>query len=306
MTLTNNSTGFGQRNIDLSSNQCGAGNSFIALNSNTVINVDSLNVYNAAYPAVTTQPSYIPGSTVFVRAVVSDPFGSFDINGANIVITDPLGATAQPSTAMTQVADSGVDTRTYEFQYAVPVAGASGSWTNNVTAIEGTEGTVTDLGVNTFLAGTPVLSIMKLVSTFSDPVNATNPKAIPNAIVEYQISVTNTGIGPVDNNTLQIDDAIASEVQFYFGNPADPVQFVDGTPSSGLIYVFTNLADAGDDIAFSNDGGATFITPTVDAGGFDITVPPINLIRITPGNSFNGSVGGGDPGFTLRFRARVR
>ena len=69
----------------------GGNNSYLSLPSLSVINVDSLDVYNAAYPAVTTPVSgnYNEGDTAYVRAVISDPFGSFDITEARIDITDP-------------------------------------------------------------------------------------------------------------------------------------------------------------------------------------------------------------------------
>jgi uncharacterized repeat protein (TIGR01451 family) len=307
LTVTNNSTGFGQRNVTLSSTQCGAGNSFVALNSGTVINVDSVDAYSVVYPGGVIQPSYVPGSTVFIRSVISDPFGSFDINNADIEIINALGATVQASTPMAQVNDSGVATRTYEYQYTIPGTVADGNWTARVTANEGTEGTVSDLGVGTFLVGSPSINMLKLVSTISDPVNAgSNPKSIPGAIVEFQISASNSGYGPADADSVVIGDSISSDLQLLLGNPADPIQFIDGSPTSGLGFTFIDLANATDDIGFSNDGGSTFVTPVSDVDGFDITVPPVNFIRITPGGQFNGSTGSGDPNFTVRFRARVR
>jgi MSHA biogenesis protein MshQ len=62
----------------------------ISLPSQNVINVDSVTAYSAAYPTVTTATNYASGSTVYLRAVVSDPFGSFDITSAKLGITDSV------------------------------------------------------------------------------------------------------------------------------------------------------------------------------------------------------------------------
>lgn len=290
--------------------------SAIFLNAGTVINVDSvIAVDNVAYPGGTAQSSYLPGETVRIRAVVRDPFGSFDITGASIVILDPNTNVVVPSSLMTQVNDSGVATKTYEYIFSIPSAGPNGNWTARVIANEGTEGAITDLGIGTFLVGTPLISVMKLGSTFSDPVNnpsypssdpGANPKAIPGAIVEYRIIITNNGAGPADNNSVVITDALPPQTTLFFSNPVNPVQFVNGSPGSGLTFTFTNLSDATDDVDFSNNGGGTFITPTVDANGFDATVPAINFIRINPKGRLNGSVGSGNPSFSILFRGRVQ
>jgi uncharacterized repeat protein (TIGR01451 family) len=308
LTLTN-STGFSP-NLSVQARSLIAGScgtdSRISLNANTVINVDLVEAYTAAYPGGVVAGPVAPGSTVYLRALVSDPFGSFDITGADIDIVDSNGNTVVTAAAMTQVADSGVATRTFEYEYTTPGAGPTGFWTARVTGIEGTEGTVTHLGVGAFQLGAPNISVMKLISTISDPVNdTTNPKAIPNAIVEYQVIATNSGVASPNANSVVIIDSLNPNLQFYFGNPENPVLFTDGTPSSGLTFTFTSLASVTDDVAFSNDGGTTFVTPSVDVDGFDITVPPINFIRISPQGIFNPS-GGGDPNFSLRFRARVR
>ncbi|HEY3487268.1 MAG TPA: hypothetical protein VGL10_04325, partial [Gammaproteobacteria bacterium] len=307
MVVTNNSTA-ANREIQIRSllaDNCTV-NSRIALNANTVISVNSTQAYDAAYAGGSVQSVYVPNNTIYIRSVVSDPFGTADITGANVVILDPNSATVVTSTPMTQVNDSGAALETYQYQYTIPVAGPTGYWTARVTATEGTEGTITDLGVGTFRVAIPSISMTKLVSTISDSVNATNPKAIPGAVMEYQVLVSNSGAGPADLDQIVITDPIASTLQLYLGNPANPAQFTDGTPVSGLTYTFISLASTTDDIAFSNNGGSSFITPSVDANGFDITVPPINYIRINPKGTLNGEAGAGNPNFSMRFRARVR
>ena len=126
-----------------------AGNfSRVVLNSATVINVDSVQPFSAAYPGGAAQSSFSAGSTVYVRAVVSDPFGSFDIASARISIIDPASVVRVANAAMTMVADSGAATRTYQYAYVVPAGAPPGGWSAQVTGVEGTEGIVTHTRVD--------------------------------------------------------------------------------------------------------------------------------------------------------------
>ena len=45
--------------------------------------------WNAAFNGGAAQSTFYPGANVFVRAQISDPFGSFDIGSARITIIDP-------------------------------------------------------------------------------------------------------------------------------------------------------------------------------------------------------------------------
>ena len=71
-----------------------------------------------------------------------------------------------------------------------------------------------------------------------------------------------------------------------------------------MTYTFVALGDAGDDVSFSNDGGATFTyTPVPDANGVD---PLVTTIRINPKGDFAGNSGGGDPSFRVNIRGIVQ
>src|SRR6185295_5256229 len=109
----------------------------IDLPVSTFINVTSLDVYTAAYPAGSPVVSGVGGTTKYIRATVTDPFGSSDITAMNIKIT-PTGSTV----AATSVATSGC-TRTYEYVWNIP-AGASGTYAIAAVAREGYENTVTN------------------------------------------------------------------------------------------------------------------------------------------------------------------
>ena len=279
----------------------------LELPANTVINVDSTTIYDAPYPAGATPAGHNPGDTVYVRAVVSDPFGSFDITSADIEILDPSAAPVLTS-AMTEVA-SDAATKTFELAYSLPAGAANGTWTARVTAREGTEGTIAHLGVTTFVVGSGAsITLTKSVVSVRDPITGTNnPKSIPGAVMEYTITATNTGPLPVDANTVRISEQLPADVLLVFGAPPNPISFAQGAVSSGLSYSFVSLSDPTDDVAFSNDGGATFVTPVVDPiTGVDLTSPPINYLQITPTGQFAAPSGGADPSFSITLQVQIR
>jgi uncharacterized repeat protein (TIGR01451 family) len=156
--------------------------------------------------------------------------------------------------------------------------------------------------------GTASLTVVKAVMALEDPVNGTvDPKAIPGATMRYMILLTNSGSGPVDVDTLIVTDPLpanmALRVVDFDGSTAGPVQFIEGSPASGLSYSFVALDDITDDVAFSDDGGASFdYEPQADANGVDTAV---NAIRINPKGAFSSS-SGGDPNLQLAFKMIVQ
>ena len=144
--------------------------------------------------------------------------------------------------------------------------------------------------------GTPVLAGSKGVSSAI-------PSAfhIPGEDVFYDITISNTGDGSPDADSILIIDPLPSELSFFNGDPdgtgpaTDPVIFADA--GSGLSFNYTT------DVAYSNAATAPInftdcsYTP---ATGYDPTVTHI-CVRPT-GTLANGS---SSPGFTLTFRARI-
>jgi len=306
LIVTNTSSGSSNRQVLV--HQPGvttANSSRIELNSASVVNVNSVNTYNAAFSGGVVTPSFLRGlSTVYVRAVVSDPFGSFDITSATVTLVNPASATIVNAVAMTQVADSGTATKTYEFAYVVPSNAVPGTWNISVRANEGVEG-VFDEGAGSFMVAVPMPSLLvsKISQLLSDPVNGSgaNRKAIPGALIEYAVSVTNTGPGAVDASTLAITDVIpAGTAMFVDTAGGDPVEFIDGATPSGLSYNYA--AHVGYSIAVG--GGAPYgYSPTADANGVDLGVTGV---RIAPTGAMPGAVGVNQPSFVIRFRVRVR
>ena len=138
-----------------------AGTSQVRIEAETVINVDSVSFYNDAYPDGGMVTSAPPGNTVYIRTTVSDPFGSFDISGAFLILENPSGSTVLNGVAMGEVLDSGAATKIFETAYDLPGFGSNGTWTATVTATEGTEGNITHQGTAALFVGAPLLTVLK-------------------------------------------------------------------------------------------------------------------------------------------------
>jgi uncharacterized repeat protein (TIGR01451 family) len=287
-------------------NAVAGNNSRIEFNATTVINVNSVQTWNAAFNGGALQTTFYPGANVFVRATVSDPFGSFDISSARITIIDPANVTQVNNVLMTaQGAPATCNsisaaTCVFQYQYTVPAAPSLGGWTVRVTANEGTEGTVTDLGVGNFTVAIPqpTITMVKSSTVLTDPVNVTNPKRIPQSVVRYDITLTNSGPGTVDAGTLVVTDPIPANSAMYVATTSgNPVVFVNGATSSGLTYNYAT------DVTYSSNGasGPWDYLPVPDVNGFDSAV---RAVRIAPTGSMNAA-SGGNPSFTIQFRVRI-
>lgn len=143
------------------------------------------------------------------------------------------------------------------------------------------------------------LDVTKVSSIISDPVNgSTNPKAIPGALIEYLITVSNTGQDTPDTNSVVVTDDAPADAKMClagFSGGTGPIRFNGGSPSSGLTYTYTALDNGSDDLQFSSDGGASWnYTPTPDAQGCDSA---ISDFRVNPKGTFAGSTN-----FSLRAR----
>ena len=143
-----------------------------------------------------------------------------------------------------------------------------------------------------------LLTMSKSVTIISDPVNGTtNPKAIPGAVVEYAITVTNSGPGPVDLSSVVITDPLPANISTYVAGTA--VTFTDGAPATGLGYSYP--ANVGWSKAVG--GGAPYTaTLTPNVNGYDSAVTGI---RIAPTGIMPAASVAGQPSFTIRFRAII-
>jgi len=308
-----NTSGANNRRLRIQTEDGADKSQIIIRESSTVINVDNIEIFAETYNLGAADAKFSSynndgTATAYIRATISDPFGSDDITGATITLDDPLGTPPELiiDAAMTEIpAATTAGSKLFEYAYPITAGAPQGFWPLSVTGLEGYETEVSHTRTGTMIVGAPAITISKNSEVVSDAVNASDPKAIPSAIVEYTVSLENSGYGYVDSGSTVITDPLGANTTFYFGSPLDPATFVDGANSSGLSFTFIDLASVVDDIDFSNNGGVSFITPTVDANGFDTTVPPINFIRLNPKGEFLGSDGTNHPSMELKFRVRV-
>ena len=154
-----------------------------------------------------------------------------------------------------------------------------------------------------FSGGVTLPTVLKTVDIISDPVNGTtNPKAIPGAILEYSITVTNSGDGSSDEDTIRISDSLDANTTFFAGDlngSGSPFVFTDGTGSeiSGLAYDFFSLGNGFDSPTFFNASSGEIIP----AAGFDPAVRSFDVElkgQFRPENL-------GTPEFTITYRVRL-
>lgn len=103
----------------------------------------------------------------------------------------------------------------------------SGSWNqgtvDNVLADAGRDNS--ESFEDSFILEAPTLAVAKTVDIVSDPFNLlVNPKAIPGAIMEYEIEIDNTGLAAATN--ISISDVIDANVEVVAG--ANNVSIFDG------------------------------------------------------------------------------
>ena len=307
LTVTNVTPGSGGRRINVYPDDSGS-NSRVELTSETVINVDNIEFYDAAFPAGSLITSVLPGSTIYTRATVSDPFGSFDISDALITIIDADSNSVVTNDAMTELAGASGAIKTYEYAYLVP-ATPLGNWNAVVTSNEGTEGIVSDNeAASLFVGGTPDVVLLKTSQVIDDGLGTVAPtaKAIPGAAVLYRLTASNQGDGPTDSN-LTIIDPIPANTSLCVADPCaqglNPIQFLDapvGTSSSGLSFSYAS------DVEFSKSPGPIYTygaSLTPDGNGYD---QGVTRIRISPSGQFNAASGITPAGFQIVFRVQVQ
>ena len=142
LTITNNSS----ESITIYENLNNI-ESKIIVDAETVINVDTIEFfidsnYSTAYSSTPGANDIITGSTVYIQATISDPFGAQDITGANLTLIDPTLANQLTSVAMTEFSAAGVQ-KVYRYAYTLPEAtavAAGGPWVAQVTVWRVLEG----------------------------------------------------------------------------------------------------------------------------------------------------------------------
>lgn len=318
------------------------GYSALIINATTVINVDNIEVWSAAYAdgnsdfiddsGATLITQSQPDTELSVRATVSDPFGAFDITNAAVTIEKNDGSfydfSGSNTATMTAIDDPSDDTTTgskvFEMPFTLQETGEIiNGWTVTVSADEGVEGDVSHTGVVGFtvLPFQPSIEINKSVDVTYDPVlgfkSAGNkPKAIPGAELLYSVNVVNTGRGKSDDGSLILQDTIPANSELFIGNLSclnrgpgtgtGPICYEDGNSpnESNLTYNFVDLDSSTDHISFSQDGFDFSYEPVDSGDGYD---PTVRYIRIFPSGEFKESDKNNtySPEFTFSYQIKL-
>ncbi len=175
------------------------------LEMNTVINVDRVGFYDAAYPGGAQITDAEVGSTVYIRAEVSDPYGHQDIASALLDVVDPGGNTFLSGQAMAEVSASGA-TKVFEHAVTIPGNGPMDYWVATVTSLEGTEGTVEHVGVAS-LKVLPVVGLDLTVFKTHD-----GPFAV-GSTATYTLTVRNSGT-EAETDPVRVTDTLPADLVY--------------------------------------------------------------------------------------------
>jgi uncharacterized repeat protein (TIGR01451 family) len=145
---------------------------------------------------------------------------------------------------------------------------------------------------NTRLAGNATLVVAKTSTVVSDGISATNPKAIPGAVVRYTITVQNTGNLSVDANSITIEDAFPPNFTL---DASTPFTFVEGPRSSGL-----NAFNQSTMVTYSTTSSAPFSAPL--GSGYNSA---IRAFRFVPAGTMRNASTTGPSSFSISFVGRV-
>ena len=219
----------------------------------------------------------------FVRALVSDPFGAADITAASLDLDDPTPTNQLSGGVMTSMDVSGAF-RTFEYAFVVPADPVEGFWSMSVTALEGTEATISDTAIQPMWVIEPP---SMMVTTSTDVVTAS-----PGDTVVYTLVATNDGDGIALNVTP--NEALPPYVALRIDTHTIPFSCSVGCPASGL-----SLGTP----EYSNDNGATWgYTLVSEAGGADVNYDSLVTNWRIP---MLGTMNGAGASFEITFEVMV-
>ena len=251
----------------------------------TVINVNSVQFYDAVYPGGNVVPGVASGQAAYVRAVISDPFGAADITSATIAMT--AGPCTIGLATMTEiVALQTASTKTYESAIVNTAVASPSTCTASVTGYEGNEPPatqVTHTSSANLLVANPSLTILKSVSG----------TAKPGQTLTYNVVVNNSGSGYTNNVSLADIMSPYTAVGLTALPPSTaPFTFTDGAPCGTASGLTMNAPE------YANDRPPTYAYVPATTG-WDGAITAWRMQPMT-GNMNPNSC------FTLQYQAQVK
>jgi uncharacterized repeat protein (TIGR01451 family) len=273
----------------------------IELPTTTFINIDSLAVYDTQFSddgnnandgtPITSAPI---GQPVYVRAVVSDPFGKYDITGLDMNFS-PI---VSPMSPTRYAAETPANQAVYEFEWVTTEN--FDPFTITATAREGFEGTVSATAQTEFLVELPRLELTKS-GTFHDGNSNGRPDA--GETITYTFEVTNTG--NVTLTAVMVSDLLATVA----GEAVTLVPDATDETTFAATYVLQQAdIDAG---FFSNTATVSGLDPSEEAvtaeGGATVELKQEAALELVKSGTFEdgNSNGRPDAGETIRYTFQV-
>jgi len=139
----------------------------------------------------------------------------------------------------------------------------------------------------------------------SDGISASNPKAIPDAVLEYEMRVSNIPSDLAEQRGPVIANPVPDELSLFVGDigmGSGPFAYEPANGGSGFDCKFESLSNPADCVEFSDNGGASFdYSPTPDREGFDPNITHVRF-RLKPGIQPDRPQ---TSSFILRYRMRM-
>ena len=217
----------------------------ITLPTSTVIRVDAVEVYDAPYPGGTLISTPTNGQTVYVRALVGDPFGAYDITSLDLNI-DGTGTSDDVAVALgaSQVVATTDHLKTYEYVWNTGTT--TGAYTITATANEGFEGTITSQRSTSVTLGYLDLGTPSFTE-FTLGNNGSATLAYPaNASVGVRVTDIDQNMNP------QVVETIAAVITSSSGD-SEAVTLTETGPNTGI---FTCVIPASASSAGSSNNGS--------------------------------------------------
>ena len=238
------------------------------------------------HPTSGTQGTYDPGVDVdnFVDTLQPDDgtsttFATVFVLG-DASISDSNGAVANVRLAANTF-DAGTDV-TIAGNETVANSGAADDPTlvDVVIADAGLDGE--EAADDGYLFESADLTVLKSSAVISDPFSSSNPKAIPGAVIEYTVTITNNGT--TDATNVRITDVIDANLTFLTGQYNGGVS--DASVTIGASTNFCTVDAPGD-----QDGDGCGLTGTT--------------LEVGPGGGFTIGTPGGDNVATVLFQVTI-